>query len=196
MRIKVINLPDYHHYDVIENCYRAQYPSLPSAVAVIRENGFKTDQDDLNAKLFHENTSPGGERISIEPFADGRRMEAFFDSGGDPEIEEIGERILKLTKTKGYDLIAFSAPDQNGIFTGNLLHLLSHLLKREDNPYILVGGRVEEGAANGRRALVAVRALGSQPRQEAHRVAQDATAGRSARMQEASPGDCAGLVEL
>jgi len=148
MRIKVINLPDYNHYSVTENCYQPQYPSLPSAVAVIssllRENGFKTDQDDLNAKLFYENTSLRGEPISIEPFADKQRMDAFFNSGGDPEIKEIGERILKLTKTRGYDLIAFSASDQNGMFTDNLLHLLSHLLKREDNPYILVGGRIEE----------------------------------------------------
>lgn len=148
MRVKLLNLPNYHHTSIVDNCLETQFPFVPSGLPVIaallRQNGFRVDQDDLNAKLFDVNINCNGKEIALEIMNDERRIRSFIESGEDPELEAVGEQILNLTRTKGYDLVAFSAYEAVGPSTTALLHLLSSILKRRHDPFILVGGRMPE----------------------------------------------------
>lgn len=146
MRIKLLNLPDCYLWSMVNHTYEIQYPSVPSGLPVVtgllREQGFKVEQDDLNVKLFRANTDPRHKSIPIAPLIDRQRVSSYRKMEEDPELEEIGERVLSLTRTRRYDLIAFSASDHVGIGTNILLHLMARILKKKHNPVIMAGGRI------------------------------------------------------
>lgn len=148
MRVKLLNLPNYPHTSIVDNCLETQFPFVPSGLPVIaallRQNGFKVDQDDLNVKLFDVNINCNGKEIPVEIMNDERRIRSFIESGEDPELEAVGEQILELTPIRGYDLVALSLYEATGPFTAALIHLLSRVLKKKHNPVILVGGRLPE----------------------------------------------------
>lgn len=154
MRIKLLNLPEYHHMSVVRHCYETQYPSVPSALPVLagllRERGFKVDQDDLNVKLFHVNINRRGKSISLAALTDEQRIATYTEGKGDSGLEKLGERILGLTASKGFDIVVFSAPDWNvgGTLSEAFLQVLAGVLKRQHNPYIVVGGRIPDDCSH------------------------------------------------
>lgn len=150
MRIKLLNLPEYRHMSAVRHCYETQYPTVPSGLPVIagllRERGFRVEQDDLNVKLFHVNINRRGKSISLKALTDERRIIAYGNRGEDQTLEKLGERMLALTPSKGFDIVVFSAPDWNvgGTLSEAFLHVLANVLKRQHNPYIVVGGRIPD----------------------------------------------------
>jgi len=151
MKLKLLALPWYHtNYNTGEFSGKRSFPPLGIATltAFLKENNISVEQDDLDIRVsdHNEKTRDFDERINIELFADERRINDFTKKGDDHQLEKEGEKILKLTKCKSYDLIGFSlGTDENSSVTGTAVTLGKILKERYDIP-IIMGGLIEKSA--------------------------------------------------
>jgi len=144
MKIKLIYTPKYakemKREDALEN---ASLPPLgiASVISVLRNNGYKCDQDDLNIKVAFDNVYKIKNReVNLSIFEDKQKVEKFLKTKNDPELEEEAEKILKKTKYKKFDLIGFSILEEVNLSSISIPLVLSKLIKEKTGTDIVVGG--------------------------------------------------------
>jgi radical SAM superfamily enzyme YgiQ (UPF0313 family) len=138
MRIKLIYLPKLDiDYRAGEFNPRALY-TPPIGISILtsflRDNNIKVDQDDLFIKTRG--------KINLLPFSDENRIKQLVNNKCDDNLEPIGEKILKLTRTSGYDIFGFSIYDPDEPSSVGIALILAKILKERYEPTIIIGGHI------------------------------------------------------
>ena len=156
MRIKLLLTPRYDR-DPFDKCNGKDdgdkklggthlLPPLGIATltAFLKKHNFSVDQDDLRIKAFYHNlrTEDSNKQIDLRVFNDERRVEKFIKFGQDSEFEAEGEKILKLTNCRGFDVFGFSLSETFTPSPAAVALTLGKLLKDKYGATILIGGNV------------------------------------------------------
>lgn len=151
MKLKLLVIPRYEIAQEKEITTRNIVTFPPLGIATLtgflRQHDLKVDQDDLNIKVFYHNLSENDpeKMIRIEMFNDKKRIEKLSKTGHDSELEREGEKMLKLTNLKGYDVIGFSIYETSTPSVGGIALVLAKLLKEKYESTIICGGRPHQG---------------------------------------------------
>lgn len=127
--------------------YTVNYPhAIPLGIAiltsVLRTHDYKVEQDDLDAKVYFDNKKVNKEskKTNLAPFDDRKRITNYINTGYDPILEEEGEKILKKTNFKNFDVIGLSLCGQHNFSVNGLCFIISKILKEKTGANIVVGG--------------------------------------------------------
>jgi radical SAM superfamily enzyme YgiQ (UPF0313 family) len=147
MKIKLLYLPRYST-SVNDPKTLAGIPLLPplgiaTLTGFLKQHGIKVAQDDLYVKVIYHNLI-SNKKINLKIFNDERRIKNFVKKGYDSELEEEGEKILKLTRLNGIDIVGFSIYDTYNPSAAGIAIVLGKLIKEKYDATILVGGRIYE----------------------------------------------------
>jgi radical SAM superfamily enzyme YgiQ (UPF0313 family) len=150
MKIKLLYLPRYStSINDPQNKILSGLPFLPplgiaTLTGFLKRHHMNVTQDDLLIKVAHFNSKSLDGKINLEIFNDEKRIERFIKNGYDPELEEEGEKILSLTKIKGFDVIGFSIYDTHNPSSAGVAMVLGKLIKEKYDITIVAGGRIHE----------------------------------------------------
>ncbi|MFH1849287.1 MAG: radical SAM protein [archaeon] len=144
MRLKLIYSPEFYSAED-ENSTREppKFPliSLPVIKSYLEKHGFTAHQDDLDAKVYHDNLHGlDNRRVDMALFQDKARIADYITRGSDDELEQNAEKMLKKTKTKGYDMVAFSFGHCWKFASIGAAMVMSKILKDRDDVLISAGG--------------------------------------------------------
>jgi len=144
MRLKLILLPyDNRDPNNGENMPAMSFPPLgiSTLTSFLRSEGYSVDQDDLDIKMeTYNERSKQARKIDMSLFSDEGRIRSFFVEGHEPVLEDAGERILKMTSLKGYDIIGLSVVKPDTPSTVGVPLVLGKLIKERQDAHILIGG--------------------------------------------------------
>lgn len=160
MRMKLLFLPRFHaNPNTGEEDFPPFYPPLSTATlkSFMRKNddkhSFQVTQDDLDIKTVRHNMDGEREKIDMKKFFDTERINEFFKTGSDYELERDAERIIDKTKIKGNEIIGLSLmPTDNPSTAGVALAIAKKIKERED-PIIIMGGSVRMKSKPERKLL-------------------------------------------
>jgi hypothetical protein len=150
MKLKLIFLP-WHHVDPIQGKpYEAiSFPPLGIAMltAFLRKHGIKVEQDDLDVKVvrYNEKFLDSEKAIKTHLFADETRVNKIL-KGHEEMLEIEGEKILKLTDCKGFDVIGFSLQSSDTPSVAGIAATLGKLIKEKYGSTVIMGGGIEKTA--------------------------------------------------
>lgn len=151
MKIKLLYLPRHPtSVNDAKNETLSGVPFLPplgiaTLTSFLKKHGIHVGQDDLMIKVFHHNYTHGpAEQINLRIFNDENRIKNFLKKGFDPFLEEEGEKILKFTQTKGFDIFGFSIYDTYNPSAASIAMVLGKILKEKYDATILIGGSIYE----------------------------------------------------
>jgi radical SAM superfamily enzyme YgiQ (UPF0313 family) len=149
MKLKLIFLPWYHRDPCEENLYGAiGFPPLGIATLTgyLRRHGIHVEQDDLDTKVvWHNERSSGSQLIDLKPFLEERRQNKLIE-GGEETLEREGEKMLRLTDWKGFDVIGFSLHSTDNPSVTGVALTLGKLLKERYDVTIIMGNLAERSA--------------------------------------------------
>lgn len=144
MRLKLLLIP-HDHRNPNDGRSMGPIPFIPLGIATLtgclQQHHFDVDQDDLDIKVDHINDG-GKEVIDKSRFSDQHRVDTLLKTGTEESLEQLGERMLKETNLRGYDVIGFS------IFTGDspsatsMPLVLGKLIKERHGATIIMGGEI------------------------------------------------------
>jgi len=138
MRIKLLYPPRAHGADKMgPPLSRIPLLALPILKTMLTKRGFHTDIDDLDIRAYHAESQG---LVNMNPFLDEDRVKRFIHGGEDEELLEQADRLLRLTKTRGYDIIGFSIMDEFNISCLTSTLVLSKVLRERTGCYVAVGG--------------------------------------------------------
>ncbi|MFH8086733.1 MAG: radical SAM protein [Candidatus Aenigmatarchaeota archaeon] len=145
MRIKLLYLPrveiDYNTGKPLDGTgwYKTYIPPLGIAIltSCLKFHNFKIEQDDLLIKAYKRN-------ISLIPFLNEEKIKQFVRTGEEETLEEIGEKLIKMTKLRGVDIVGFSLYESENPSTGSIPLVLGKIIKEKYDSLILIGGRISE----------------------------------------------------
>ena len=145
MKIKLLFIPSYQT-DVNDNrlINWKFLPPLGLAIntAFLKKYDFKSNQDDLNAHFWQDfNTK---KTLDFQPFTIKKEIEKFIKNKSNDILEEQGEKILKFTKTKGFDVFGFSIYEGNNPSVTGLTLVLAKILKEKYGSKIIIGGQIPD----------------------------------------------------
>ncbi|MDI6826361.1 MAG: radical SAM protein [Candidatus Aenigmarchaeota archaeon] len=146
MKLKLLFLPRYHcNPDTGKlDTGLAKFPPLGIAVltSYLRENQIPTKQDDLDVKVTcHNEKAKNRERkVNLKLFMDEDRIKNLVKTGQEKKLETEGEKIIKLTKCKGFDIIGFSLNIVDNPSSIAIALVLGKILKSEYDAAVVVGG--------------------------------------------------------
>lgn len=150
MKIKLLYNPRYNT-DVNDstNQQQAGIPFLPplgiaTLTSLLQANNFHVEQDDLMIKVAHHNLTRPHEPLDIRAFCDKKRIANFAKTKHDSYLENIAEKMLRMTKTDGFDIFGFSIYDTHDPSAVGILLVLSKLLKERYDATIIVGGIIHD----------------------------------------------------
>ena len=141
MKVKLLYLPrydmDYNTGEYLPYSTYAFIPpiGMPIVRSFLKKNGFKIQQDDLLVKVYRKNLG------LLIPFTKREKREFFIKKGYEDSLEEAAEKMLKMTKVKGYDIIGFSLYEPDNPTTGLIALVIAKILKERYDPTIVIGGR-------------------------------------------------------
>jgi len=141
MKVKLLYTPrydmDYNTGDYLPFSTYAFIPpvGMPIVTAFLKKHGIKAEQDDLLVKTYRKDLK------LLEPFQIEEKRKKFLEQGGEETLEEYGEKILKLTKVSGFDIVGFSLYEPDNPTTGIIALVLAKLIKEKYDPIIVIGGR-------------------------------------------------------
>lgn len=145
MKIKLIQIPRYLTDPNSRPLF--QYDHIPpigiaTLTGFLKENGINVEQDDLDIKTMYYNLSCNApsKKIDLSLFNNKPLVNQFIKTGGDKELEDIGRKILKLTVTKGFDVIGLSFSTFDNISSTGLALVMGKLLKEKHDPTVIFGG--------------------------------------------------------
>jgi radical SAM superfamily enzyme YgiQ (UPF0313 family) len=142
MKVKLLYLPrydmDYNTGELLPFSTYAFIPpvGMPIITAFLKNHNIKVEQDDLLIKTYRKSIK------LLELFTERSRVNEFLKKGNESKLEEAGEKILKLTKINGFDVIGFSLYEPDNPTTGIIALVIAKLLKEKYDPMIVIGGRV------------------------------------------------------
>jgi len=147
MRVKLLYVPRIYKETLDLNKdfgYSSKHPMFPplglaTITSYLKQNGIKVSQDDLNIKVFTHNLQKK-KKIKIWLFQDKERIINYLKTGKDDELLSETEKILKLTKIKGFDIFGFSIVDDFNFSAVSSTILLAKLIKEITGAYTVVGG--------------------------------------------------------
>jgi radical SAM superfamily enzyme YgiQ (UPF0313 family) len=146
MKVKLLFLPRYHcNPDTGKlDTGLAKFPPLGIAVltSYLRENQISTNQDDLDVKVtcHNEGTKNQEKKINLKLFMNEDKIRNLIKKGLEKELEIEGEKILKLTKCKGFDVIGFSLNIVDNPSSIAIALVLAKILKSKYGVTVVVGG--------------------------------------------------------
>jgi radical SAM superfamily enzyme YgiQ (UPF0313 family) len=92
-------------------------------------------------------TNDPEKQINVRMFNDSERIEKFIETKHDYELEREGEKILKLTNCKGFDIFGFSLHETTNPSPAGVALVLGKILKERYDSIIIVGGSLHEEVA-------------------------------------------------
>jgi len=139
MKIKLIFLPkfdlDYRKGEYNLNALYVPPIGISVLTSFLRSHQIKTDQDDLFIKTRN--------KIDLKPFSDEKRIKKLtLKEYQDEELEKSGEKILRLTKVRDYDIIGFSIYDPDEVSSVGIALILAKIIKETYDPMIIIGGHI------------------------------------------------------
>jgi len=155
MKIKLLRLPRYcKEFETLQRGKSDDHSEAmflpPIALSVLtgylRENGIEADQDDLLIKTFYDNLV-SEDKIDLSVFNNEQKIKDFVTSGSDSDLEREGEKILKQTEYKDFDVIGFSLANAFSPSVAGVAVTLAKLLKENTNCKIIYGGSIVEEVA-------------------------------------------------
>jgi radical SAM superfamily enzyme YgiQ (UPF0313 family) len=151
MKIKLLYLPRYPtRVTDVKNKQPSGVPFFPPVgisvlTSFLKTHNISVEQYDLMIKVHHYNlTNPPEKQINLSKFNDEKRLNKFVEKGNDEELENEGEKILKMTKIKGFDVFGFSLYDSFTPSTAGVALILAKLLKEKVDATIIIGGIIYE----------------------------------------------------
>ncbi len=141
MKVKLLYLPrfdmDYNTGEYLPFSTYAFIPpiGMPIVTAFLKKHGINVEQDDLLVKTYRKNLK------LLEPFQDENRRKKFLEEGTEETLEKCAEKILELTKVKGFDIVGFSLFEPDNPTTGIIALVIAKILKEKYEPMIIIGGR-------------------------------------------------------
>src|SRR3989344_445924 len=145
MKLKLLLVPcDYRNPNTREPIGGPRTPplSIATLTAHLRGQWFKVDQDDLEIKVTAHNESVGP-RIDLSKFSDEGRIRRFFETGQDEDLVSLGERILQLTCTRGYDVVGLSLMNADNPSPPAVAAVIGKLIRERYGSTVLVGGHMD-----------------------------------------------------
>jgi radical SAM superfamily enzyme YgiQ (UPF0313 family) len=122
----------------------AYFPPLgiSTLTSFLGAGGISVEQDDLDVKTFHNNLKNNEKRIDLKIFLDEEKMKKFIKTGHDSVLESEAEKIIKLTKCKGFDVIGLSLIVTDNPSTSAVAIVIAKILKEKYDSTIIVGGPI------------------------------------------------------
>ena len=122
----------------------ALFPPLGIALVTsfLRKNKIESSQDDLDIKVWHDNTysKDTSKKVDMALFDDRKRVLDFTKNGKDSLLQKEAEKILEKTEYHGYDIIGFSIIDDHNFSVLGCTIVLAKLIKERTNAIIIIGG--------------------------------------------------------
>lgn len=143
LKLKLIFPPWYHIGPNRGDVYSERgFPPLGIATltAFLRNRAITVEQDDLEIKsvLHNEKFADSENSIKLGVFADEEKINRLIN-GGEETLEREGEKILKLTNCKGFDVIGFSLHSTDNPSVVGVALTLAKLLKERYGTTIVTG---------------------------------------------------------
>ncbi|MFH8119869.1 MAG: radical SAM protein [Candidatus Aenigmatarchaeota archaeon] len=101
----------------------------------LKSLGFKVKKDDLDIKAY-----VAGKKDEMKIFNKKEKIIKFLKTLKDDELEETGEKILKMTKIKGFDFFGLSIVDDMNFSAIASAIILAKLIKEKTDAYVCLGG--------------------------------------------------------
>ncbi len=121
------------------SCYSAPPLGMALIASLLRENGYRVLQDDLNIKVAYDDFFMN-DKFPVHEFQDYENVMEYLKGDSDILEKALG-RIISKTKLHDPDMIMLSAPDIVGTpVTVRLLFALSRYLKTKYSVPVIVGG--------------------------------------------------------
>ena len=146
MKLKLLFLPRYH---CDPNDYRPINPphfpplGISTLTAYMKQHHYHVEQDDLDIKVAHKNKNVREcEKIDLKQFVELERYNRFLKTKNDPGYEDAAEKILKLTKTDGFDVFGFSLMPTDNPSSASVALALAKVLKKKHGSTIIIGGSI------------------------------------------------------
>ena len=152
MKLKLLYIPRYStSVNDATNTTAGAVPYLPplgiaTLTSFLRDQNIEVDQDDLMIKVHHHNyrCDDPADRIDLTIFNDEERIDAFIETGEDGALEAVGERILAMTRCRGFDVIGFSIYETFNPSAAGVALVLAKLLKERHSVEIIIGGVIDK----------------------------------------------------
>lgn len=150
LKLKLIFSPWCHIDPNREEGYAERgFPPLGIATltAFLRNRSIRVEQDDLEIKsvLHNEKFADSENSIKLGVFADEKKINRLIN-GGEETLEREGEKILKLTNWKGFDVIGFSLHSTDNPSVVGVVLTLAKLLKEKYGTTIITGDLMDPPA--------------------------------------------------
>lgn len=148
MRIKLLLLPsDNLNPTTGEIECGPRIPPLGLAVltSFLRHHHITVDQDDLDIKVIGQNDS-GKMALDMSVFGDEMRVQQFIQQGRQEDLESVGEQLLNLTSTRGYDVIGLSIMKADIFSPAAVAMVLGKLIKERHDSKVIIGGTIHTEA--------------------------------------------------
>lgn len=120
---------------------------LPTLVSYLRKQGFRVDQDDLDIRCFSLSTTHPKRAPALQAFLDKERILRALNTPDDM-LENAAERCLRMTRTRGYDVVGFSITDEFNLAEMGSVVLMAKLLKERNDTFVIVGGSCVNSTVN------------------------------------------------
>jgi len=147
MKLKLLYLPQIRmDINTREFSLPGTYTSIPPVgmpilTSFLKMNNINVDQDDLLIKTC-------AKKIDLSIFVDEKKRKKFVKKGYEETLEKVGEKILKLSKCKDYDVIGFSLSEPENPSTEIIALVIAKILKEKYEPTIIIGGRISHYLKN------------------------------------------------
>ena len=145
MKLKLLFIPRFH---ADPNDYRAINPphfaplGIATLTSYLRNHNYRVEQDDLDIKTWYYNARHTTKNINLKQFMNEEKIERFYVTAEDADLEAEAEKILKLTNLKGFEVVGFSLMPTDNPSTGGVALALAKVLKQKYDPVIIIGGSV------------------------------------------------------
>lgn len=139
MRIKLLFIPRFiANFASGEQIFgELHFPPIGISVLTgfLKKRHINVSQDDLLIKSYRQN-------MDLRMFTDKNNVESLIKNNNDENLEEIGEKILKMTNINGYDVIGFSLYEADNPSIATISIVLAKLIKEKYGSTIIIGGHI------------------------------------------------------
>jgi len=139
MRIKLLYLPRFsiNPFEGSPSLDRLYVPPLgiTTLFSVLKREGIQSEQDDLFIKTLNAG-------IDLSVFNDQEKVRKLAEEGEENTLEEYGERILNLTRVKGFDVVGISLFDADNPSTLGVALSIAKILKERYGCTVIAGGEI------------------------------------------------------
>lgn len=139
MRVKLLYVPRAHRGVYGPPVSRIPLLATPVLKALFEKRGIKTEIDDLDIKV-DSLLRKGKKGFDLGLLLDVPRVKRYLVGQGDQALDEFADSVLKLTKTRGFDLFGFTVADEWNVSAQTAILVLSKYLQRETGAYCAAGG--------------------------------------------------------